>query len=273
MTRTPGSIAAPPPVALTIAGSDPSGGAGLQADLKTFHSFDVYGATVVTALTVQNTSGVFAREDVSPAFLLAQLTAVQDDLAVAAGKTGLLATVAQIEALAAHLRARPLPALVVDPVLVATSGDTLTDPDTVDALRRHLLPLATVVTPNLPEAERLVGRPVRSIPEMQDAARILVDLGAPAVLVKGGHLRDSAHDVLLAAGQWTELRAPRIAIGPAHGTGCSLSAAITAGLAAGQPLPDAVARAKRWISRALASAPAIGHGQRPVDHRVRPDDP
>jgi len=259
-------------VALTIAGSDPSGGAGIQADLKTFHTFDVYGAAVLTSLTVQNTMGVFAREDVSPRMVLAQLVAVQDDLDVAAAKTGLLATAEQIEALAEHLRRRPLPHLVVDPVLIATTGQALTAAGTAAVLRRELLPLATLVTPNLDEAGALLGWPVHDLATMRDAARALADLGAGAALVKGGHLDGPADDVLWADGRLTELRAPRVPVGAAHGSGCSLSAAITAGLATGRPLAEAVARAKAWLGRALAAAPAVGHGHRPLDHRVRPHD-
>lgn len=263
----------PPPIALTIAGSDPSGGAGIQADLKTFHTFGVYGATVITSLTVQNTCGVRSRDDVSPDLVVAQLVAVQDDLAVAAAKTGLLATVEQIEALAAHLTVRPISALVVDPVLVATSGHPLTEGGTVDALRRRLLPLAVLITPNLTEAEALTGRSVRNVPAMREAAQALVDLGAGAALVKGGHLEDSATDVLLVGGRFVELATPRLPIGTAHGTGCSLSAAVTAGLAKGHGLEQAVVRAKAWLTNALAAAPAVGHGHRPVDHRVRPEEP
>lgn len=263
----------PPPIALTIAGSDPSGGAGIQADLKTFHAFGVYGTAVITSLTVQNTCGVRERSDVPPHLVVAQLAAVQDDLAVAAAKTGLLPTVEQIEALAAHLALRPLPALVVDPVLVATSGHELTAGGAVDAIRRRLLPLATLVTPNLPEAEALTRRSVRSLAAMRDAARALVDLGAAAALVKGGHLEHSATDVLLVGGRYLELATPRLPLGPAHGTGCSLSAAVTAGLALGQTLETAVSRAKAWLTKALAAAPAIGHGHRPIDHRVRPEEP
>lgn len=258
-------------MALTVAGSDPSGGAGIQADLKTFHVFGVYGAAVVTSLTVQNTTGVFGRHDVDPAHVVAQLAAVQDDLAIGAAKTGLLPSAEHVAMLAAHLRARPLPHLVVDPVLVATTGQTLTAADTTAALLRDLLPLATLVTPNLDEASALLGRPVTTLGQMRDAARAFGALGARAALVKGGHLAGPAHDVLWSDERCTELEAPRVPVGSAHGTGCSLAAAIAAGLAAGDALDAAVLRAKRWVTRALQTAPAIGRGHRPLDHRVRPD--
>ncbi len=271
-SRAPGP---PPPVALTIAGSDPSGGAGLQADLKTFAAFGVYGAAVVTSITVQNTMEVRDRLDLDAALVTAQLAAVQDDLDVAAAKTGLLGTAAQVDALAAHLRARPLPFLVVDPVLVATAGQALTDGGTLAALRARLLPLAALVTPNLSEASALVGRPVQDLTGMRDAARALVDLGAAAALVKGGHLPGSARDVLCEAGVLHELDAERVHVGRTHGAGCTLAAAVTAMLASGASLPNAVAAAKRYVTRALAAAPALGHGARTLDHRVAPgtDDP
>jgi hydroxymethylpyrimidine/phosphomethylpyrimidine kinase len=256
---------------MTIAGSDPSGGAGIQADLKTFHAFDVYGAAVLTSLTVQNTTGVRTRYDIEPAAVVAQLAAVQDDLAIAAAKTGMLPTPETIAALAAHLATRPIPALVVDPVLVATSGDALATPATATALRA-LLPLATLVTPNLPEAAALTGRRVDDLATMRDAARALRDLGARAVLVKGGHLPGRPIDVLATPDAVVELDAPRVGPATTHGTGCSLAAAIAAGLGRGDTLEHAVARAKRWLGRALAAAPALGRGARPLDHRVRPDD-
>jgi hydroxymethylpyrimidine/phosphomethylpyrimidine kinase len=270
-----GSISAgpTPPVALTIAGSDPSGGAGIQADIKTFLAFRVYGAAVITSLTVQDTVGVRDRSDASPALVIAQLDAVQDDLPIGAAKTGLLGTRALVDALVERLRARPLPHLVVDPVLVATSGDTLTAGDTVAALRDRLLPLATLVTPNLAEAAALTGRRVENVDGMRDAARALADRGARAVLVKGGHLAAAPRDVLLDGGTLHELDGVRVGVASTHGTGCTLSAAITAGLARGDDLPAAVQRAKRYVERALAAAPPLGRGSRPLDHRVVPDEP
>jgi hydroxymethylpyrimidine/phosphomethylpyrimidine kinase len=264
------------PVALTIAGSDSSGGAGLQADLKTFAAFGVYGATVVTALTAQSTCAVRGILDVSPAFVTQQLDTVRDDLEIAAAKTGMLARAGVIDAVVEHLARRPLSRLVVDPVMVATSGDLLLEPDAVDALRARLLPLAALVTPNLREAEVLLDRPVRSVAGMRDAARALVDLGARAALVKGGHLGGvgglaaEAVDVLYDGRRHRELRARRVPAGETHGGGCTLSAAVTAGLAAGRDLETAVDAAKEYVTRAIETATAIGHGARPVNHLFRP---
>jgi hydroxymethylpyrimidine/phosphomethylpyrimidine kinase len=258
-------------VALTIAGSDPSGGAGLQADLKTFQAFGVHGATVVTSVTVQDTTGVRDRLDLSRALVGAQLDVVLGDLPVGAAKTGLLPDADVVDAVVERLRARAFP-LVVDPVLVATSGDTLTSPSALGAIRDRLLPLAAVVTPNLSEAEALTGRPVRTVPEMRDAAAALCALGARAVLVKGGHLRDRACDVLATGNEVHELEAARLAVGPVHGTGCTLSAAIAAELARGEDVFDAVQAARAYVRRALAASAALGRGSRLLDHRVDPCD-
>jgi hydroxymethylpyrimidine/phosphomethylpyrimidine kinase len=254
------------PVVLTIAGSDPSGGAGLQADLKTFAAHGVYGASVVTALTAQDTRGVRALLEVDPAFVAAQLDAVRDDLDVAAGKTGMLLRPDVIETVAARLRARPLPHLVVDPVMIATSGDPLIEPVAAARLRDLLLPLATLVTPNLHEAAALTGRPVASQAQMRDAARALLDLGARAALVKGGHLEGAPIDVLHDGRALHELPGARVPGGPTHGTGCTLSAAIAARLARGEELVAAATAAKRWVARAIAGALPIGHGARPLEH-------
>jgi hydroxymethylpyrimidine/phosphomethylpyrimidine kinase len=259
-------------VALTIAGSDPSGGAGLQADLKTFAAWGVYGAAVVTALTAQNTRGVHGIHLVPATFVRAQLDAVLDDVTVHAIKTGMLPDGPTVEAVVAGLVRYPELPLVVDPVLVSTSGHTLADASALDALRRLLLPRAHLVTPNLPEAEALTGKPVRSRADMAPAARALVDLGARAALVTGGHLAGSACDVLLADGQLTEFDGPRLTVASTHGTGCTLSAAIAAALARGESLPHAVGRAKRYVTRGLARALDVGHGLRPLDHAVDPDD-
>ena len=244
------------PVALTIAGSDPSGGAGIQADLRTFAAFGVHGASVVTALTAQDTRRVRAIAEVAPAFVAQQLDAVLDDLEVRAAKTGMLHRARVIDAVVARLRARPLPHLVVDPVMVATSGDPLLEPEGIAALRERLLPLATLVTPNLREAEVLTGRAVTTVAEMREAARALVALGARAALVKGGHLAGDAVDVLYDGRGFRELGAPRREGRRLHGTGCVLSAAITASLARGNDLAEAVAEAKRHVTRAIEAAPA-----------------
>jgi hydroxymethylpyrimidine/phosphomethylpyrimidine kinase len=255
-------------VALTIAGSDPSGGAGLQADLKTFATFGVYGASVVTALTVQDTRGVHSTLEIAPALVGEQLDVVIDDLAPAATKTGMLPSAGIIEVLVARLRARPLARLVVDPVMMSTSGAVLMHPTAVDVLRDELLPLASLVTPNVREAEILTGRGVSDVGGMADAARKLVALGARAALVTGGHLPGDAIDVLYSGNRIVELRGPRIAIETTHGTGCALSAAITAGLALGRDLEGAVRTAKSWLTRALESAAPVGHGAIPPNHLV-----
>jgi hydroxymethylpyrimidine/phosphomethylpyrimidine kinase len=255
------------PIALTIAGSDSSGGAGIQADLKTFAAFGVYGASVITALTAQNTVAVRAIADVEADFVGRQIDAVVEDLDVRAAKTGMLARVAVIEVVAERMRAHPLPWLVVDPVMVATSGDVLLEPAAVACLRERILPLATLVTPNLREAEVLTGRPVTNAAQMRDAARALIDLGARAALVKGGHLAGSkAVDLLYDGRDFQEFAAPRIATRSTHGTGCTLSAAITAALARGCALETAVAAAKRYVTRAIETAPGIGHGAGPLNH-------
>jgi hydroxymethylpyrimidine/phosphomethylpyrimidine kinase len=262
-------------VALSIAGSDCGGGAGIQADLKTFAAFGVYGASVVTALTAQNTCGVRGVEPVPPAFVTLQLETVLDDLGVGAAKTGMLGRTAVIEAVAGVLARRPIPHLVVDPVMVATSGDVLLLPDAVAALRSRLCPLATIVTPNLREAGALLGTAVASLEDMRVAARALVTrLGAQSALVTGGHLADPgdvAVDVLCHGGDLQELTAPRIRTRNLHGTGCTLSAGIAAGLALGWDLATAVATAKRFVTRAIETAPGIGRGSGPLNHAAARD--
>jgi hydroxymethylpyrimidine/phosphomethylpyrimidine kinase len=270
----PGKMMEPTPpqpaIALTIAGSDSSGGAGIQADLKTFTALGVYGASVITALTAQNTRGVSGVELVSPAFVAAQIRAVLDDLDVRAIKTGMLASSAIVEAIGAELARRPALPLIVDPVMVATSGDRLIDDDAVEAVKRLIFPRAELITPNLPEAARLLGAPVASTES--DATRqldALAGLGARAVLLKGGHgSGGEAVDLLWHAGQVTRLASPRIATGNTHGTGCTLSAAIAALVAGGAPLETAVARGKSYVHQAIASGKdlRIGHGHGPVDH-------
>ena len=253
-------------VALTIAGSDPSGGAGMQADLKTFAAFGVYGASAVTALTAQNTRGVRRVVEVAPDFVRAQLDAVLDDLDVRAAKTGMLLRIAVVEVVAAVLAARPVPHLVVDPVLAATSGETLLERGAIPTLRARLLPLATLVTPNLREAEMLTGRPVGGPAEMRDAARALVDVGARAALVTGGHLPGAALDILYDGRTFREFSARRLSAPETHGTGCTLSAAIAAGLACGEDLAAAVEAAKRFVTRGIATALPIGQGTPLMNH-------
>ena len=258
------------PVALTIAGSDSSGGAGIQADLKTFAAFGVYGASAITALTAQNTRGVSGIHPVPPAFVTAQIDAVFDDLDVKAVKIGMLAELAIIEAVASALsRWRPAH-IVLDPVMVATSGDRLLSPDAVRRLRDDLIPLATLITPNLPEAAALLEESVASDEAaIADQGKRLLALGARAVLIKGGHGQGrESIDYLFCGGDIVALPAPRIATANTHGTGCSLSSAIAAGLAKGETLEAAMRGAKRWISAAIAAADklGIGKGNGPIHH-------
>ena len=254
-------------IALTIAGSDSSGGAGIQADLKTFCAIGVYGASVLTAITAQNTRGVSAIVELEPSFVVAQYNAVVEDLAVQAAKTGMLANGDIIRALAGCIQARPIPYLVVDPVMVATSGDVLLKPSAVELMRSALLPLATVVTPNMREAEVLTGMVVRTVDQMRDAAMALVRMGARAALVKGGHLEGGeALDVFFDGTEIRELRSPRRECSPIHGAGCTLSAAIAAYLAKGQPLFEAITSAKQFVTRAIQTASPVGHGAMPLNH-------
>jgi hydroxymethylpyrimidine/phosphomethylpyrimidine kinase len=261
----------PTPVALTIAGSDSSGGAGIQADLKTFTVLGVDGASVLTALTAQNTRGVAAILPVPPEFVTQQIDAVASDLHVAAVKTGMLNDRATVLAVVEGVRRHGLHPLVVDPVMVATSGDMLLQPDAVDTVRRELLPLADIITPNLPEAARLLGQPVANdVAEMEAQARALLALGPKAVLLKGGHGEGSeAVDILLIRdGVPVRLVLPRVDTRNTHGTGCTLSAAIVAGLALGESLQDAVAFAKYFVHAALVAGRElkIGSGSGPIDH-------
>jgi hydroxymethylpyrimidine/phosphomethylpyrimidine kinase len=257
-------------IALTIAGSDSSGGAGIQADLKTFAALHVYGASVITALTAQNTRGVEAVHVVPPDFVLAQLRAVASDLKVAGIKIGMLATASVIEAVADGLKLFPGVPVVLDPVMVAQSGDVLLDEDAIDTLRRRLLPLATLITPNLAEAAKLTGEAeATDEATMREQAQRLRALGANAVLVKGGHLRGGpAVDVLADEEGEARFAAPRIATENTHGTGCTLSSAIAAELAKGAGLRESITEAKAYMSAALEAADelAIGKGRGPVHH-------
>ena len=263
--------ATPLAIALTIAGSDSCGGAGVQADLKTFTALGVYGASVLTALTAQSTRGVTAVHAPPAAFVTAQIDAVLDDLAVGAVKTGMLANAGIVTAVADALARRPALPLVVDPVMVATSGDRLLEPDAVAAYRAQLSPRAQIITPNLPETAALLDEGVAAdLAAAERQARALLAFGCRAVLVKGGHRASAeAIDVLALAGGGIEhIRATWVETPNTHGTGCTLSAAIAALLAAGLALPDAVRGAKRYLTAALASGRTlnIGHGHGPVDH-------
>lgn len=251
--------------ALTIAGSDPSGGAGLQADLKTFHQHGVYGMSVVTLLTVQSTRGVAAVAPVDADLVAHQLTYLLADIEPGAAKTGALGTAAVVERVAALAAGFAFP-LVVDPVMISKHGHPLLDASAQAAVRERLLPVAALLTPNAPEAAVLLGRPVDTLARARDAARALADQGPRAVLVKGGHLDGPAVDVLHVDGVLHELEAERVATPHTHGTGCTYSAAITARLARGETLLDAVTGAKRWLTEALRRTPGIGGGIGPVDH-------
>jgi hydroxymethylpyrimidine/phosphomethylpyrimidine kinase len=256
------------PKALTIAGSDSGGGAGIQADLKTFSAFRVFGMSVITAVTAQNSLGVQGVENLPPAFVALQLRSVLSDFGAGAAKCGMLSTAPIIEAVAATLADDPVEKLVVDPVMVAKSGDVLLQPDARQALIERVLPLALVVTPNLPEAESLAGIPVASRPDMEEAARRIHRLGPRYVLVKGGHLKGDAIDLLWNGKAFTAFRAPRIDSGNTHGTGCTLSAAIAAGLARGQAIGDAIRDAKAYVTRAIREGFAAGRGVGQLRHFI-----
>lgn len=257
------------PVALTIAGSDPSGGAGIQADLKAFHQFGVYGEAVLTLLTVQNTTEVAAVLTLDPGFVAAQLRAVLVDIPPAAVKTGALGTAEIIRAVAAVLREARLP-LVVDPVMISKHGAPLMAEEARGVMLDLLLPIAMLITPNLPEAAALTGAPVETLGAMRDAARQIHDRTGAAVLVKGGHLQGAAVDLLYAGGEFHEFSSERLWTPNTHGTGCTYSAAITAGLAIGLDLPEAVEKAKSYITEAIRTNPGLGRGAGPVNHHAHP---
>ena len=261
-----------PPVAMTIAGSDSGGGAGIQADLKTFAALGVFGTSAITALTAQNTATVAGVHTAPPEFVAAQITTVLDDLPVAAVKTGMLATAPILRAVASLAAEGRLPNLVVDPVMVSSSGDRLLDLNAERAYMELLLPHALVVTPNLREAEVLLGRSITTLDEQRTAAEELAVLGPKVIVVKGGHaVSDTpgeAVDIVVADGQVTELRAPRVATGNNHGSGCSFSAAVAAGLAKGLSTLDAIRAAKDFVHRGIAGGAtwSLGRGHGPLDH-------
>lgn len=259
---------------LSIAGSDSGGGAGIQADLKTFAALGCYGMTAITALTAQNTLGVSGIHGVPPEMLKAQLSAVLDDIGVDAVKIGMLHAPEIVRTVAWALKHYKVQRVVLDPVMVATSGDRLIAPDTVQVLVKELFPLATVVTPNLDEAALLLGRPITTASELETAAYDLLAMGAPAVLLKGGHLPgDEVADLLVSgAGPAQRLASPRIASRNTHGTGCTLSSAIAAYLALGEPLGQAVVLARQYILQAIASGADVytGAGHGPLNHGHAP---
>jgi hydroxymethylpyrimidine/phosphomethylpyrimidine kinase len=259
-------------IALTIAGSDSGGGAGIQADIKTFSALGVYAASVITAITAQNTRGVTAVEDISVATIIAQMDAVFSDLAVNAVKIGMVSRIETIAAIAERLRRQSQP-VVLDPVMVATSGDRLLHEDAIETLRRELLPLAAIITPNLPEAALLTGTPMAEAQtDINRQAETILKAGAKAVLIKGGHGDGpESTDYLFADGTMLALAAPRVDTKNDHGTGCTLAAAITAHLAKGCELREAVGLSKEYLNRALEAGRglAVGNGRGPVHHFYR----
>lgn len=260
-------------VALTIAGSDPSGGAGIQADIKAFHQFGVYGEAVITLITVQNTRSVTQVEVLRPELVAAQIAAVVNDVPPAAAKLGALGNVEVLEAVAGQARAFAFP-LVVDPVMISKHGMPLMAEAARAAMIELVIPLAHLLTPNLYEASALTGMEVSSLETMRTAALKLRDLGARNVLIKGGHLDGPALDLLLGSdGVFHEFSTDRIDTPNTHGTGCTYSAAITAGLAKGVPLPVAVQRAKQYVTEAIRTNPRLGHGHGPLNHFASVENP
>lgn len=253
-------------VVLTIAGSDSGGGAGIQADLKTFVAHGVHGASAITAVTAQNSLAVAVSLPLAPHIVAAQIESVAEDMPIAAAKTGMLANRGILEAVADAVARLQIPCLVVDPVIVAKTGDRLLEADAETAYRERLFPLAAVVTPNLVEAERLLGFPVRTVEAMRDAARALKNHCRGAVVVKGGHLEGDAVDVFFDGEELVELCAPRIATAHTHGTGCTFSAAIAARLALGAGALEAVRGAKEYVTEAIRRSYSVGKGHGPLDH-------
>ncbi|MFT4037072.1 MAG: bifunctional hydroxymethylpyrimidine kinase/phosphomethylpyrimidine kinase [Thermomicrobiales bacterium] len=255
-----------PPTAMTIAGSDSGAGAGIQADLKTFAALGVYGTSVLTAVTAQNTRGVFAVAEVPEEVISLQIDVVMEDIGASAIKTGMLSDASIVRTVADRLEAWGVPALVVDPVMVAKGGHPLLHQRAVQALKEALLPQAMIVTPNVPEAEILSGLRVDSVETAREAAKVIAELGPRYVIVKGGHLSGDATDIVYDGAAFTELTAERIDTVNTHGTGCTFSAAITAYLALGLPPLAAIERAKLWLTEAIRGSYSIGGGQSPVDH-------
>ena len=255
--------------ALTIAGSDSSGGAGIQADLKTFAAFGVYGASAITAITAQSTKGIEAIAPLEADLVTAQIEAVAGDIAIHATKVGMLATAAIVEAVAAAIEELDLPLVVVDPVLVSSSGTRLLDDDGVQALCAGLLPLARVVTPNVPEAEALSGKRIMTLEDAHEAARRIHGMGASAVVITGGHAAETkghVFDLVFDGGRFERTSVVRVESTSTHGTGCTYAAALAAGLALGHSVHDAAATAQRYVAGAIAHAPHIGGGRGPLDH-------
>ena len=254
------------PTAMTIAGSDSGGGAGIQADLKTFAALGVYGTSVLTAITAQNTISVTAVHEVPTGIIAAQIDAVLSDIGADAVKTGMLASSSIIQCVASELQRRPVPWLVVDPVMVAKSGDPLLWGDAIEALRTLLVPLASVITPNIPEAEALTGMKIDSDSQTREAARKFISMGAKSVVVKGGHREGPATDLFFDVSSFQEFTSPRIETVNTHGTGCTFASAIAAGLARRMSLLDAVALAKDYVTEAIRTSFPVGQGHGPLNH-------
>ena len=255
-----------PPKALTIAGSDSGGGAGIQADLKTFAALSVYGSSVITAITAQNTRTVTAVHEIPIDMITAQIDAVMDDIGADAVKTGMLSSPEIVEAVVAGVRRYGMRNLVVDPVMIAKSGDRLLQEDAVDAVKQHLLPLAHVVTPNIPEAEALSGTAINTEAEMIDAAKRIAEFGPGVVVVKGGHRSGAPIDIAWDGAEITRFETPRVATQATHGTGCTYSSAIAANLARGLRVQHAIEQAKQYLYGALMHAYNVGSGHSPVHH-------
>ena len=255
--------------ALTIAGSDSGAGAGIQADLKTFAALGVYGSSVITAITAQNTLNVTKIFELSAGLVAAQIDAVIDDIGAHALKTGMLANAPIIDTVAKKILQHRLTNLVVDPVMVAKSGDLLLRKNAIDALRARLIPLATVVTPNLPEAEKLTGIKLNTAKNIEEAARRIVDMGAKSVVIKGGHRRGPAIDLFFDGDKFRALRSARIPSRHTHGTGCTFSAAIAGYLAKGEDLESSIRHAKKYITGAIRNGFVVGSGHSPVHHFYR----
>ena len=254
------------PIAMTIAGSDSGGGAGIQADLKTFSALGVYGASTLTAITAQNTVAVTAVHELPTEIIAAQIEAVITDIGVDAVKTGMLSSSAIVETVAREIRRYGIENLVVDPVMVAKSGDPLLRQEAVDSLKTRLAPLAALVTPNVPEAETLTGLKIQTDEDMREAARRIVDMGAGAVVVKGGHREGPATDLFYDGNGFTEFSAERFDTVNTHGTGCTFASAAAAGLAQGKTVLEAVAQAKEYVTEAIRNSYPLGKGHGPVHH-------
>ena len=254
------------PKAMTIAGSDSGGGAGIQADLKTFAALGVYGTVTLTAITAQNTVGVSGVHEIPTDMIVAQMDAVMGDIGADAVKTGMLSSQEIVEVVAAQVAKHGIRSLVVDPVMVAKSGDALLRDDAVNAVCTKLVPLAAVVTPNIPEAEALTGTTIESDDDVREAARRIVSMGARAVVVKGGHREGPAADVLYDGSEFQVFTAPRIDTVNTHGTGCTFASAIAAGLAQGKAVEDAVGQAKDYVTEAIRTSFPIGQGHGPLNH-------